>query len=133
MSGSCFLTLRDNTVQNPRCSPQPGCASHTSFYANVSLRANPLRCLLELCMNNGCILSARFDSSSVVLLQGASCVQELIASWLYTIKFSSQNRNEEGKTWRTVLVPTVYFKTQSPVTFSCEILCLIVNKNKLSI
>lgn len=52
-------------------------------------------------MNNRCILSVRFDSSSVVLLEGASCGVELMGSRLYTITFSCGNRNEVGKMWRT--------------------------------
>lgn len=73
-------------------------------------------------MNNRCIFSVRFDSSSVVLLEGASCVEELMGSRLYANEFASKNRNEEGKTWRTglkervssllaALLPTLYFNT----------------------
>lgn len=92
MSGSCFLTLRDNAVQNPRCSPAWPRLLHF-FYANASLRTNPLRCLSELCLNNRCILSVRFDSSSRTL--------HAWKSWLYTVERFSQNGNDEGKTWRT--------------------------------
>lgn len=106
MSGSCFLTLRDNTVQNPRCSTA-WVRLLLFFYANASFRANPLRCLLELCMNNRCILSVRFDSRSVVLLEGTSCVEELMGSWLYNDLRKAEN--EEGKTNRRGrLLPAVF-------------------------